>query len=264
MADIHAIRALDMRFIGRLDGDEGIDVPNGTFLISYSGSFSITASGDFTGTITGFRQSWNGAVVFTAINVNAEARTLMPSAATFDGDAFLKLAFAKDDVMIGSGKADYLVGEGGNDVLHGGNGKDILYGGTGDDRLIGGAGRDVLHGGAGNDRLIGGSGRDTLYGDKGQDVFRFISGTDADGDWIGDFRKGDKIDLSAIDADTTRSGDQAFTFAGTGPGHLTITGIGGGACVRISGDLDGDGMGDFSFSAAGLALTAARHDAFIL
>lgn len=42
MAKVRAEIALDMRFISRIDGDSGIDVPNGSFLMSYSGPFALT------------------------------------------------------------------------------------------------------------------------------------------------------------------------------------------------------------------------------
>jgi Ca2+-binding RTX toxin-like protein len=101
-----------------------------------------------------------------------------------------------------------------------------------DDVLLGGAGADTLHGGGGADLLEGQAGRDTLLGGRGADRFLYRSVTDspADGshDLIEDFRRdeGDKVDLSAIDADTTRPGNQSFTWIGaaplTGPGQLHV------------------------------------------
>lgn len=265
MAKVRAEIALDMRFISRIDGDSGIDVPNGSFLMSYSGPFALTDWGTFSGRVAGFQQTWNGNVVFRATNVDALASDLLRHAAHFDGDAFLKVAFAKDDVITGSGWADYLRGEGGNDVL-GGGGRDTLLGGIGDDRLDGGVGRDILRGGAGADRLIGGAGADALYGGAGDDIFRFNSGRDATGDRIHDFQTGDRIDLSAIDADLTRSGDQAFVLGHAGAGGLAIAvvGTGSGAYTRISADLDGDGHSDFSLTVSGTALAHAGDHAFLL
>lgn len=116
-----------------------------------------------------------------------------------------------------------LVGGNGNDVLNGGNGNDSLVGGNGNDFLSGGNGKDVLIGGNGNDTLYGGSGADILTGGSGNDVFRYKSVSDStpvSRDLITDFVGkskfgGDRIDLSAIDANSIQGGKQAFTFIGS-------------------------------------------------
>lgn len=64
----------------------------------------------------------------------------------------------------------------------------------------------------------------------------------------------DVYDLSAIDADTTTPGDQAFTlvhaFTRT-PGEFQVprapVTAGTNVAIRVSGDVDGDGIADFSF-----------------
>ena len=97
---------------------------------------------------------------------------------------------------------------------------DTLDGGTGDDYIDAGAGNDSVVGGTGDDSLIGGTGGDTLTGGTGADTFIFNALSDAAPsamDTIVDFVHGDndKIDLSAIDADVTKSGVQYFTFIGS-------------------------------------------------
>ena len=115
-------------------------------------------------------------------------------------------------------------GGGGNDTLDGSaaNGPLLGRGEAGDDLLTGGSGNDVLQGGAGNDVLVGGLGLDVLTGGTSADVFRFLTTDDlasanAGGraDTITDFSRAsrDRIDLSAIDADVTALGNQAFLFA---------------------------------------------------
>jgi Ca2+-binding RTX toxin-like protein len=76
-----------------------------------------------------------------------------------------------------------------------------------------------LNGLAGNDTLIGGLGKDSLTGGVGADVFKFNSVNDSSAlpkqaDIITDFKhaQGDKIDLSAIDANSVSPSDQAFTL----------------------------------------------------
>jgi hypothetical protein len=78
---------------------------------------------------------------------------------------------------------------------------------------------------------------------------------------ITDFVSGtDKIDLTSIDADSQRGGDQAFTFIGTG----AFTGHAGELRVEIAGpwlhimaDVDGNGQADFALVVNGPVLTAS-------
>jgi len=90
------------------------------------------------------------------------------------------------------------------------------------DKLTGNTGNNVLDGRVGNDTLIGGAGQDTLTGGDGADrfVFNLISETGsskATADIIKDFNRaqGDKIDLSAIDANrgTTAVNDSFVKLA---------------------------------------------------
>ena len=105
---------------------------------------------------------------------------------------------------------------------------------NGDDLLTGTKGNDTISGLLGNDTLVGGLGADQLQGHKGADVFKFNdineSGiTSKTRDTITDFKssEGDKIDLSGIDANTNRTGDQAFTQLDVGAkfsGKFSATG----------------------------------------
>ncbi len=139
---------------------------------------------------------------------------------------------AGDDNMDGGTGNDTLNGGLGNDTLNGGTGVDVLNGGLGNDTLNGGTGVDVLNGEDGNDILIDSTGRDTMTGGLGADTFRFSANIADIGlaantrDIVNDFSRAqlDLIDLSAVDADTTVAGNQAFTFIGnaafTGMGQL--------------------------------------------
>jgi len=93
---------------------------------------------------------------------------------------------------------------------------------TANQLLTGAVTNDKLIGDIGNDTLIGGLGLDTLTGGLGSDTFKFanVNETGIDvktRDTITDFKQseGDKIDLSAIDANSTLADNQAFTFIGS-------------------------------------------------
>ncbi|MEN9757019.1 MAG: hypothetical protein RL755_1206 [Pseudomonadota bacterium] len=88
-----------------------------------------------------------------------------------------------------------------------------------DDEITGTTKADKLSGGLGNDTLIGGLGKDNLTGGVGADIFKFNAVNDTaaiakNADTITDFKSNekDKIDLSAIDANSTLIGNQAFKF----------------------------------------------------
>lgn len=162
-----------------------------------------------------------------------------------------------EDRIYGRGGNDTLRGLAGNDRLYGENGKDKLQGDAGNDLLVGGKGRDQLAGGSGSDTLEGGADADRLTGGAGEDVFLFRRAVDtkrgAGRDEITDCRRGDDtIDLTAIDANTERRGDQKFKFIGADhfsdkAGELRFkSGI-------LSGDTDGDGRADFEIELAGLS-----------
>ena len=56
--------------------------------------------------------------------------------------------------------------------------------------------------GSGDDTITASSAVNVMDGGAGNDTFRFLSAADANGDTILGFQPGDKIDLSAIDANT--------------------------------------------------------------
>ena len=131
------------------------------------------------------------------------------------------------DAIFGDGGGDIIIGGRGKDVLCGGSGNDVLYGGDRVAEANGDGSNDVLVGGAGNDTLVGGLGYDTLTGCEGNDVFLYRLISSNEGDTITDFVAGeDKIDLSALDADTARSGragDQSFAYAdNNGPANHSV------------------------------------------
>jgi Ca2+-binding RTX toxin-like protein len=151
-------------------------------------------------------------------------------------------------------------------TVFGGDGEDRITGGIDDDRFEGGGSTDTLHGNGGSDELLGngggdilrgGAGRDFLTGNGGADIFDFNAISEsrpgsANRDQILDFDRGegDKIDLGGIDANTKKSGDQAFKFIGNDkfsdtPGELRFT------SDLLQGDVNGDGKADFEIRVLG-------------
>ena len=136
-----------------------------------------------------------------------------------------------------------LRGGGGNDVLHGGGGNDTLYGGTGDDQLFGDAGNDIIYGGGGKDLLDGGAGADTyrfLPGDLANTAAKSATVVLGAG-------QGDKIDLSALDANGATTVRDPFTFVGSADftkraGELRVQASG--SDWLVSADTNGDGVAD--------------------
>ncbi|MFO1210686.1 MAG: calcium-binding protein [Amaricoccus sp.] len=168
-------------------------------------------------------------------------------------------------IALGGGD-DSFTGWLGADAVSGGDGVDTLRGGSGNDALAGDAGNDVLSGGAGNDRLIGGAGADRLNGGDGADSFAFVRpGDTASGtlrDVVLDFATGvDRIDVSAMDAKSTVAGNQAFAYIGGAAfgDHAGELRFAGGV---LQGDIDGDGVADFSIQITGVTRMAATD--FIL
>jgi Ca2+-binding RTX toxin-like protein len=142
----------------------------------------------------------------------------------------------------------------GADSVTGSGFNDILSGGLGADTMLGGAGKDTMNGGQGADFLTGGAGADVLYGGVGQDRFIYLNISDSTPassgrDTIMDFShsEGDKIDLSAIDANINVAGNNSFTLVGGGftgaAGQLIEVATTGGYFVE--GDVNGDAVADF-------------------
>jgi Ca2+-binding RTX toxin-like protein len=186
-----------------------------------------------------------------ANGVNSYAVTMADGAVAQGANLFVAAGSLRADESLmfdGSAERD------GSFQILGGAAADRITGGAGKDVIYGGAGGDDLDGSAGNDRLIGGSGADTLTGGAGKDLFRFESLGDSSSatgiDVITDFKSGlpgERIDLSAIDADSLASGNQAFSFIGvdaafTAAGQLRVRQDDG--AWFVEGDTNGDGTAD--------------------
>jgi len=138
-----------------------------------------------------------------------------------------------------------------------GAGDDTIFGTDGGNRIDTGAGDDVCRGRAGNDWLAGGLGVDRLRGGEGNDRFLYLAAADStfdapdrlrSGDGGGAFDgaggdDGDRIDLSAIDADLTLGGHQSFAFGERGAGGLWCVNFG--SRTRVLANLDDERGAEF-------------------
>ena len=148
-----------------------------------------------------------------------------------------------------------------------------LFTGVYGDNLTTGGGRDLLDSDGGNDTLvagdnadtlIGGAGADGMTGGLGADVFRYEavaeSSIAAGRDVIADFALGDRIDLAAIDAKSGTPADNKFDFVGTAAfsnkaGELRYSQDA--TNTFVEGDVNGDGVADWSVQVNGLYAFAA-------
>ena len=138
----------------------------------------------------------------------------------------------------GNALANTLTGNAGNNHLSGLGGKDTIGGGNGNDTIAGGLGSDLLTGGTGADTFVFNSMTDSKLAAKSRDVIKDFSTA-----------QGDKVDVSAIDANSVTAGSQEFSFIGTSgfthhAGELRYATVKGNALVY--GDVDGNGTADFS------------------
>ncbi len=137
--------------------------------------------------------------------------------------------------------------------------------------LTGNSGANQLNGAAGDDKLIGGAGQDTLTGGLGADTFDFNALADsvvgAGRDLVTDFNhaQGDRLDLYSIDANTSLSGNQKFTFIGdasfsgvAGQLRAVVGGIAGGTLVQA--DVNGDSVADLEIGLAGVTVPLVAAD----
>ena len=139
------------------------------------------------------------------------------------------------------------------------------------DNFVGLATNGGSVGTSGDDVLQGGSGRDVFYGGEGSDLFVYTRLDDSrpgEGrDLIADWDAGDRIDVSAIDADLGTIGNQSLRFVGAGTvdrvvasGDLKYYHVNGNTYLVAS--VDGDDQADFQIEIAGVHGLSA--DEFLL
>ena len=160
-------------------------------------------------------------------------------AGTADGDGIGHDTLVSIEDASGGKFADVITGDGQANTLLGYAGDDVLAGGDGSDQLVGDNGNDTLVGGGGGDKMSGWHGLDTF-------VYLAVSDSIVGAADLVALDKGDSIDFSAIDADTTQAGDQAFHRVDHLSGHageLSMRYNGEGLTMLLA-DVDGDGQAD--------------------
>jgi uncharacterized delta-60 repeat protein len=213
---------------------------------SYTDGFSTKESVTSTSTtkVGNVNDPVMGTLSISGLAAQGQTLTTVNTLADLDGLGTIKYQWLSNGAVIsGATKSSYVLGasDAGKTISVKANYTDLL--GTiesvtslstdavistkpskGNDVLTGTAKNDTLSALAGNDILTGGLGADKLTGGLGADIFKYMSIDDSGTttktrDTITDFKhsEGDKIDLSAIDADSILPLDQVFKYIGTNP-----------------------------------------------
>ena len=131
---------------------------------------------------------------------------------------------------------------------------------SGISQIDGGNGNDTIIGSDTADTILGGAGADRLTGALGADTFVFTAAAQSAGaavDFIMDFVQGtDRIDLSAIDANTILAVVEDFAFIGAAAfsgsaGELRYDSNTFAGETRVYGDTNGDGVAEMTIRLAG-------------
>ncbi len=133
--------------------------------------------------------------------------------------------------------------------------------GAGDIDGVGNDYDNLIVGNDGGNRLTGGLGADRLEAGEGSDVFVFAHADESrpgtERDVIAAFESGlDKIDVSAIDADSEADGDQSFVFIGVAAFSGTTGELRYEAGI-VAGETSGDRVADFEIGVEDLAALVA-------
>jgi Ca2+-binding RTX toxin-like protein len=125
---------------------------------------------------------------------------------------------------------------------------------TGNDTI---RGIENVNTGSGNDSITASNAVNLINAGAGNDTITFTSASAADGDTIFGFEPGDRVDLTAIDANLGAAGDQGFTLvsgaAFTAAGQLAVSfdTRADGDFTVVQGNIDGNTNADFKFEIAG-------------
>lgn len=222
---------------------------DGPWQDDFTGQFTYANDSISGGTLTSWKQSLSGQMVFDVTGFSLPVTQFVTWATTNNNEAAKSAILAGADGVIGSQAFDRMRGYAGNDTIDGGGGDDYLRGDEGDDSLSGGAGFDDLNGNMGADSLVGGLGPDWVVGGKDNDL---LSGDDGDDIVYGNL--GADTCQGGAGNDLVRGGQENDSLAG-GAGNDWLSGdrgsdtISGGAGADIFntfGDAGVDRVLDFN------------------
>jgi serralysin len=228
-----------------------ITLRDGDWLYEFTGQFTYTNNEISGGTLTGWRESYQGAVTFELSGVSADVATFVGWSEANANELARSTLLSGADSIVGSAFGDRIYGYAGADTIEGGAGLDYLRGNAGDDLIRGGAdfddvhgneGDDTVYGGLGDDWVVGGKDNDLQFGDDGHDVVYGNLGDDTlnggeGNDWV---RGGQQNDIVRGDAgDDWLAGDK---------GDDTITGGAGADIFHTHGEAGLDRVTDFNFA----------------
>jgi Ca2+-binding RTX toxin-like protein len=232
-------------------GDDNVESGGGNDFLYFGNAFTVgdsvnAGAGNDTVGLLGNYQLTLGAASLIGVEKLALYGAGSTTGASFNYD------ITTLDANVGVGKRLMVVG------LSLSAGETLVFNGSaetdGSFNIRGGKGGDTLTGGAGADILRGGLGEDILRGGAGNDLFEYQGVADSalfSEDRIMDFAAGDRIKLSAIDADgNAANGNSKFTFIGgeqfsSVAGELRASRGSFGEWV-VEADTNGDGLADLS------------------
>lgn len=198
---------------------------NGTFDVTYGGSFQTLAGVPVGGTFTSLRVDFNGTTLLSLTDFSIPYGSGPPDFSNlqvFLGGADVLNGGALNDIINGFDGGDTISAGGGLDIINGNAGDDTISSGDGDDIVRGGKGNDVLNGGTGNDFLAGDRGSDTLTGGAGSDIFHTFSGAGLDR--VTDFSRaeGDRVFVQGTAYTVTQVGSDVVIDLGGGDQMILV------------------------------------------
>ena len=248
-----------------LEGDQGNDKLYGNIgndtLTGGTGKDSLYG-GDGNDVLDGssdrdFMDGGNGADTYYVDNIGDVVRDTGTDNAK---DVLYVTAYLQGGYVLGAGIDNAVLAALANNAsLTGNAGKNVLTGNASANALKGGAGVDTLNGGAGDDTLIGGAGKDVLSGGAGNDIFKLEklieSGLTATvRDTVQGFVRGqDKLGLSSLDANSTVTGNQAFSAFINSTAEFTKAGQLQFKNGILYGNTDNDAAAEFSIALTGIS-----------
>jgi endoglucanase len=215
------------RAVGRYVWGDGrthtVEILGDGFAFADSRLYGPSAGPLVSGTITSYRDSWEGVPLWTFTGFSLTASEILRYGSGPDPYYGIEEHVLRGaDTITGTNGDNSISGREGDDELHGRAGADRLWGNEGADRLFGEAGNDSLDGAVGDDTLNGGAGDDSLAGWLGRDTAetsalrRQVAVTTTDGG----------VTMAGPEGTDTLSGVEVLRFA-DGALHLDPTGAAG-------------------------------------